>query len=217
MQIRIKKKMYIPVNRFSAFYKQLIQFADSDGIFFSFTNIPITSESSYIPTAGSLNDQHLFREYYHPDHKIYKASQLVRLLHEIKNDKLDLSLVESKDRILNIDTIDIGCIYQKRKVISKLDELADLKRQSINVKLISYNNREYSRDEIDNRIHFYLDILKASKLGTEAAYQWCQSKDSTIISMPADILIGKTIIQRPPFLSYSQLCKRPFNQRKRKL
>ncbi len=204
--------MRIPLGHFKAFYKKLIEFADSDGNILSFIKSRITTIQNYVPSAGDYNEHNLLNEIKHPDYDIYKAPSLIKVFHDIKHDKVDISLVEMEDHVTGIDIINVGNIYDQRKAVAKLDQLADLKQRLLKGQPVS---REYSSTQIDNRIYFYLDVLKASKFGVEAAYQWCKSKDSSIITMPADIVLGKAVLQHYHPITFSKVCRRQFNHKKR--
>lgn len=208
--------MRIRLDHIAEFYKKLVELVDTNGKFISFRNRHINSPSDFIPTAGTNDEANLFHETLIPNYTIYNGAELIRTLHEIRSKKLDISLIKEQDPGSKLDIVDVGSLYHQRKALLKLDQLANLKKETLIRQPVLYNNRAYSSDQISARIEFYLDVLKATRLGTEAAYRWCKEQHPLIILMQPEIILQKTILENPRTITYSRACRRQFSQRKNK-
>jgi hypothetical protein len=214
-QIRIKK-MRIPLEHLSKFYKELIRKADTDGKIFSFLKNSFTTIDDYIPSVGNHKFDDPFNNIKENNFHSFNGQQLISVIHELKNNRINIAPYERK-LPSGKNTIDVGSICQQRNLTAKLNYLASLIKHNPDQSPIVYKNKIVTVDQLRNKISVYLDVLKNTPSGAELAYNWCKSQPNNIIELPPDILLKKAAINPLPTLTYSTACRRNSKQHKRNL
>jgi hypothetical protein len=208
--------MLVQLEHLSKFYKDLLKNVDIHGKTVAFYKRRVTTAADFIAIVGNYEHRDPFFEDRERMVEMFNSAELIHLLQDVRRNRIDIAPFIKMEPVSKEVVIDIRKMYDQRMALIKLEELAAIKLSNPKAFAFSYQNKIVSSVKIDERIFFYLDVLKGTPNGIEAAFKWCQSQPPDVFQMPSEIILKKAALQPARPVTYNIACKKNFQTRKRK-